>query len=183
MPAEKWDPLGALSRLAVGFQMAPQGAHKRVWNELAPWFRSLLMQAGPKWLPRMGMGFPCHIVVLEPRPSPCVNSAVAGCHICHRPTCLAHSFVNVAGEIVCYGCVSRMAGIGTGEKEQEEERQKKLREARKILGVKPNTAWTTIHKAYRRKAKAAHPDRSGGSEEEFKRIQAAYELLKEEHER
>lgn len=181
MPAEKWDPLAAITRLAGVFQIAPEGAHRRVWNELAPWFRNLVMQAGPKWLPRMGMGFPCHIVALEPKPMPCRNSAVAGCHVCHQATCLAHSFVNVAGELVCYGCVAQMLLGASNKQSQEELRKQALAEARKTLGVAPDAPWSVIHKTYRRKARKAHPD-SGGSEEEFKRIQMAYELLKAEHE-
>lgn len=186
MPDDKWDPIAEISRLAIGLQMAPKGAHRRVWSELGPWFRNLVMQAGPKWLPRMGMGFPCHIVALDGGlTAPCRNSAVAACHVCHQPTCLVHSFVNVAGEIVCYGCVTTM-GVVMEEKRTQAERQKRDREdalmrAREVLGVGARASWKKIHAAYRRRAKEAHPDR-GGSEEEFKKVQAAYELLKEAHE-
>lgn len=185
MPAEKWDPIAAISRLAIGFQTAPEGTHRRVWSELAPWFRNLVVQAGPKWLPRMGMGLPCHIVALEGVPAPCRNAAVAGCIICHQPTCLAHSFVNAAGETICYGCGARMAALVDDQRNQAErqrtERAAKLRHAREVLGVDAAATWKTIHAAYRRCAKAAHPDR-GGTEEKFKEVQEAYNLLKEEHE-
>lgn len=185
MPDEKWDPIAAISRLAVSFQTAPEGSHRRVWSELGPWFRTLVVQAGPKWLPRMGMGFPCHIVALEGKPSRCRNTAVAGCHVCHELTCLAHSFVNVVGETVCYGCVARMAALAQDQRlhaeRQKREREASLIRAREVLGVSPKAPWKKIHSAYRRRAKETHPDR-GGSEAKFKEVQEAYELLKAEHE-
>lgn len=48
-----------------------------------------------------------------------------------------------------------------------------------ILGVKKNAAQKEIKKAYRRLAKEYHPDlnKDGGSEEKFKRIAEAYEVL------
>lgn len=186
MPADKqWDPFAAISRLAVSFQMAPNGAHRRVWNELGPWLRTLAMQAGPKWLPRLSMGFPCHIVTMHPTPTPCTNSAVAACWICKQPTCLGHSFCNVEGEIICYGCATKSAANHSGarhtQQDQEAQKREALRQARKVLEVGPKAAWKTIHRAYKRKVARAHPDQ-GGTTEEFRRIQEAYELLKAEHE-
>jgi len=46
----------------------------------------------------------------------------------------------------------------------------------KILGVKPTAARKDIHKAYRKKAKTAHPD-AGGSEEAFNELVLAYSVL------
>jgi curved DNA-binding protein CbpA len=45
-----------------------------------------------------------------------------------------------------------------------------------VLGVKREAARKDIHKAYRRKAKIAHPD-SGGSVEAFNELVAAYSVL------
>ena len=45
-----------------------------------------------------------------------------------------------------------------------------------ILGVKPGASPDEIRRAYRRRVKEAHPDH-GGTEQEFIRIQAAYEML------
>lgn len=50
---------------------------------------------------------------------------------------------------------------------------KKLYDA---LGVKPNAPPSEIKRAYRQKAKAAHPD-TGGSEDEFNKINHAYLVL------
>lgn len=45
-----------------------------------------------------------------------------------------------------------------------------------ILGVNPGATEEDIKKAYRKKAMEAHPDK-GGSEEEFQKINEAYEIL------
>jgi len=49
----------------------------------------------------------------------------------------------------------------------------------KILGVKRTAARKDIHKAYRKKAKTAHPD-SGGSEEAFNELVLAYSVLSDQ---
>uniref|UniRef100_UPI0013B458DA DnaJ domain-containing protein n=1 Tax=Escherichia coli TaxID=562 RepID=UPI0013B458DA len=47
-----------------------------------------------------------------------------------------------------------------------------------ILGVSHDACADEIKKAYRRKAMKLHPDVAGpGSEEEFKKVQEAYEVL------
>ena len=51
-----------------------------------------------------------------------------------------------------------------------------------ILGVSKNATSDEIKKAFRKKARTAHPD-AGGSEEEFKRINEAYEVLSDERKR
>ena len=45
-----------------------------------------------------------------------------------------------------------------------------------VLGVNPESSKDEISSAYKRLAKRAHPDR-GGSEEEFRKIQTAYDVL------
>lgn len=52
----------------------------------------------------------------------------------------------------------------------------------KILGVDSQSSSTDIKKAYRRKAMHLHPDK-GGDEEEFKRLNEAYEILSDESSR
>jgi hypothetical protein len=49
--------------------------------------------------------------------------------------------------------------------------------ARGILGVAPDADRATITKAYRRKALITHPDKPGGSDELFKPVRKAYDLL------
>jgi len=51
---------------------------------------------------------------------------------------------------------------------------------RGILGVSASCKdWSIIKTAYRKLAMETHPDR-GGNPEQFKRVQAAYEILEEE---
>lgn len=52
-----------------------------------------------------------------------------------------------------------------------------LSEARALLGVRAAATAAEIRQAFRAKAKDAHPDRSGGASEDFRRIVAAYRLL------
>jgi len=47
----------------------------------------------------------------------------------------------------------------------------------KILGVSPNATKEEVQKAYREKAKKAHPD-GGGSHEEMTKVNAAWEAIK-----
>lgn len=54
-----------------------------------------------------------------------------------------------------------------------------LREASQILGVDPNADEGTIKRVYRNRIKEVHPDADDGDEEQFKRVQAAYERLTE----
>ncbi|MFC7154556.1 J domain-containing protein [Halomarina halobia] len=53
------------------------------------------------------------------------------------------------------------------------------REAYEILGLSPDADQRAIRRAYRERVKTAHPDTAEGSEEEFKRVTAAYERLTE----
>jgi hypothetical protein len=54
-----------------------------------------------------------------------------------------------------------------------------LGQASQILGVDPGADQSTVKKAYRERIKEVHPDADDGDEEEFKRVQAAYERLTE----
>ncbi|WP_336002292.1 J domain-containing protein [Halorientalis halophila] len=50
-------------------------------------------------------------------------------------------------------------------------------EAYSILGVEVGADDETVKAAYRQKVKEVHPDTAGGDEDEFKRVNAAYERL------
>ncbi|MDB5416729.1 MAG: dnaJ-class molecular chaperone [Phenylobacterium sp.] len=52
-----------------------------------------------------------------------------------------------------------------------------LSEARALLGVKASASAVEIRQAFRAAAKVAHPDRSGGAAEAFRRVVAAYHQL------
>ncbi len=53
----------------------------------------------------------------------------------------------------------------------------------KVLGVADNASAKDIGKAYRKLAKQYHPDANPGSEERFKEISAAYDVLGDEAKR
>ncbi|KAK1444434.1 DnaJ protein erdj3a like protein [Babesia gibsoni] len=53
----------------------------------------------------------------------------------------------------------------------------------KLLGVRRNATEAEISKAYRKKARKLHPDIAPGKEEEFKDINTAYEVLKDNEKR
>lgn len=55
--------------------------------------------------------------------------------------------------------------------------QRTQRDARQVLGVESDAGPAAIRRAYRERVKEVHPDTAGGSEEEFKRVTAAYEQL------
>jgi hypothetical protein len=51
------------------------------------------------------------------------------------------------------------------------------REASQVLGIAADADERTVKRAYRERIKDVHPDTEGGDEEEFKRVQQAYEVL------
>jgi hypothetical protein len=51
------------------------------------------------------------------------------------------------------------------------------REASQVLGVAVDADESTVKRAYRERIKEVHPDADSGDEEEFKRVQRAYEVL------
>src|SRR3989337_2228187 len=53
----------------------------------------------------------------------------------------------------------------------------------KILGVNRDTSEEDVKKAYRKLAHKHHPDKSGGDEEKFKEINAAYQVLSDKEKR
>jgi hypothetical protein len=53
------------------------------------------------------------------------------------------------------------------------------REAYDVLDLSPDADSEAVRRAYREKVKFVHPDAEGGSEEAFKRVNAAYERLSE----
>lgn len=54
-----------------------------------------------------------------------------------------------------------------------------LSEARALLGVRSSVSAADLRRAFRDAAKAAHPDREGGSADRFRRVMAAYRQLEE----
>ena len=53
------------------------------------------------------------------------------------------------------------------------------REAYETLGLDPDASEDAVRRAYRAKVKEVHPDAEGGDEEAFKRVNRAYERLRD----
>ncbi len=51
------------------------------------------------------------------------------------------------------------------------------------LGVEPDAKADDIKDAYRQRVKETHPDRNGGDDEEFRQIQKAWEILRDDRKR
>jgi len=49
-----------------------------------------------------------------------------------------------------------------------------------VIGVSKDASEDEIKSAYRKLAKATHPDGNGGSSDDFRRVQGAYELIEED---
>ncbi len=69
----------------------------------------------------------------------------------------------------------RAAGAGTLEDGPSMGR----REALETLDLEPDASERAIRRAYRDRVKAVHPDAEGGDEDEFRRVRAAYERLRD----
>jgi DnaJ family protein A protein 2 len=67
-------------------------------------------------------------------------------------------------------------GFGGSEEDTPGDSEVDNKEFYEILGVPQNASGDDIKKSYRKKVMKAHPDK-GGDPEEFKRLQAAYEIL------
>lgn len=163
------------------------GAGERVMTQLRPWFTRLASNALPRWLPALVVGTPCHIGVLEGTTTRrCANHAVGNCGLCGRASCLSHSFVNELGEVVCFVCVVHYKGQGAPPPPpppnagNPRSAAPTVAQARKTLGVSKDASWEDVVRAYKRRVLKTHPDR-GGTEEKFRKVQEAFETLKEEY--
>ena len=82
---------------------------------------------------------------------------------------------------------ARGDGFSTDQRQQRRERtaatgtrmNPTTAQAYDILGLDPDADEATIKRVYRERVKDVHPDTETGSEEEFKRVNAAYERLTE----
>lgn len=190
-PAAK-KALEALHQVVAGFQYSAPGAGHRVLEQLGPWVSELSLAAMPRWLPRLLLSMPCHVVLRTPEADiNCHRSAVGPCMLCKKAACLSHAFVAQTGDIVCFACAFGQArkngppppGTETPPRARAPEAPtpNEIQFACAVLGVSGEPSWQAAQAAYRQRVKTAHPDQ-GGTDEEFRRVQAAYELLKTAHE-
>lgn len=204
------DLLETLGRVVMTFQSAPQGVPGRIWDELRPWFGRLVINAAPKWLPRLSFGFAC--AVPQPTGHACPRPAIAACDVCQQPCCLDHARIDQYGDAICYLCcieaIRRRQAESAGEPPPGRRGpagqsghaghahpggpppvpDKELAWARKTLGVKKATEWEDVRSAHRKMSAKWHPDRHQGdgyaaAEQKFKDVQRAFALLTDERER
>lgn len=201
------DLLETLGRVVLTFQSAPQGMPGRIWDELRPWFGRLVVNAAPKWLPRLSFGFACSVP--QPTGAACPRPAIAACDVCQQPCCLDHARIDQYGDAICYRCCieairrkqAERAGevppghgqgghahAGHGHGAPPPTPEKELAWARKTLGVKKGADWEEVRAAHRRTSAKWHPDRHQGAgyaaaEQKFKDVQRAFDLLTKEREK
>jgi hypothetical protein len=78
------------------------------------------------------------------------------------------------------GSRGERAGDESRERPRTDPNEPTIAEAYRTLGVDPGADEEALREAYRELAKSTHPDADSGDEEEFKRVNRAYERLIEE---
>lgn len=169
----------------------------RIWDELRPWMAELTLNAAAKWLPRMALGMPCQVPVMQGGAvvGACRSGAVSQCDACERTCCLQHARIDHLGDAICYVCVAekvqqtrRQASGRTDERRAPKSADHDEKWARRKLGVTKDASWAEIRTAYKQQSAKWHPDRhrTAGAkekaEERFKDVQRAYQVLQKLHE-
>jgi DnaJ-domain-containing protein 1 len=72
------------------------------------------------------------------------------------------------------------AGTGPGFRPPRQSSSPSETEAYRTLGLDPGADEAAVREAYRRRVKEVHPDTPSGDEDEFKRVNRAYERLTDE---
>jgi hypothetical protein len=181
--------LHRLGEVLGTLQAAPGPVHRRIWVELGPWLRALTVEAAPKWLGRLGAELPCHVVATEQHLR-CTRHAVALCMLCGRATCLEHSFIDRAGEAICYVCATaalHSRSVHNPPKvPQTGPSVRDIAWARRQLKVDEDATAAELHTAHRRQSAHWHPDRyrsereKANAERRFKDVQRAFDILQNE---
>jgi hypothetical protein len=83
-----------------------------------------------------------------------------------------------------FGATARGAASGAGARGRRTEAPGRdagpsRRDAYETLGLDPDASDDEVRQAYRTKVKEVHPDTDGGDEETFKRVNRAYERLRD----
>lgn len=71
------------------------------------------------------------------------------------------------------------AGQGSADRGRRGTNEPTLAEAYRTLGLDADADADAVKTAYRERVKATHPDADGGDEEQFKRVNRAYERIRE----
>ncbi len=167
-----------------------------VVEQLKEWGSHLTKNALSKWPMAIVAPTPCACPVFTGGNSkPCEWLAVVKCDACGRPCCLAHARVDYAAEAICAVCIvgakERAQAVGgyTNMNVEEPPRPGVMTRAQalKTLRLPATATWAQIKKQYYRLALKYNPDRPGKQQEanteRMKKINAAFEVLREAHER
>lgn len=192
------DLLEAIGKIAFSFQATNGEAQGRVGDELKPWLKNLVLNAAPKWMPRLAFGFPCEVPIYRNgKPvGRCPGAAVSMCDVCKHTCCLKHARIDELGDAICFLCVAEAMATSTRRpapksngQAQAPDHAAELAWARKLLDVKLDTPWDEVRSAHRKLSAKNHPDKVRGAkakekaEAKFKEIQRAFKLLEDEHEK
>jgi hypothetical protein len=166
--------------------LAGSGVTKKIWPELQSYLADLGKNAAQKW----GM----HLLT-EDSCSKCNRASFGLCDGCGEPTCLHHGRISREADILCQRCVRTLLGARMPPKKKpgrakappprqprvphDPERLEALRE----LGLTPSASWHDVRERFRELTSKWHPDKATPHlrkdfEERFKRMTAAYEVLK-----
>ena len=174
---------------------APSQVRDQVMKWLGYFSASAVGVAGPNMLDPQTCDF-------------CSELGLLDCQVCGARTCLAHSFVSHQAQAVCHECVRSTVGTREDVRRQRSEQHRQQRAERaerstrkaaasddkiatalKELGLEREATWEDIRAAHRYLVLKHHPDRVKGAAakdkatEKLKKVNAAYELLRQRYEK
>jgi hypothetical protein len=187
----QWGSFVAVMARNVG--ESSDAAHEVV-EQLKEWGSHLTRNALLKWTMAIAAPTPCACpgVASGGKTKPCEWIAIVKCDACGRPCCLAHARVDYAAEAICAVCIvgakARAQSYANVDAQAPGRPGVMTRsQALKTLRLSATAEWAQIKKQYYRLAMKYNPDRPGKQQaantERMKKINAAFEVLREEHER
>lgn len=175
------DLVDAASSALQSIGQVPEGTPRRAWSEINPFAVRIVRAMTDRWLKFMATGQAC--TVRGAHEGPCEHSAVAQCMACGAPVCPYHGCSSQAGDVICFACVGVAVHVRKNAppgETREVAKQRKIEEAYRVLGLEPGVAWSKVKAKHRELTKLHHPDK-GGDLDKAKLINAAFNLLKDEH--
>lgn len=154
-----------LMGMAQAVRATERGAGDDVMEQVVKWGATFRRMALSKWMDQAGTAKRCAA-------RSCKHAGFLECDCCQARVCLGHARIDFTGAAICAGCVEVAAA--------------RLRKPDppnptvhfRTLGLKSTASWTEVQAAYRKLAARWHPDKKGGSQERFIKIQKAYEGLR-----
>lgn len=182
----------SVAQAADSVASGPEDMPMQAWHTFGPWMSRLMQSAAVKWLPVLSARISCEIPM--PDGAVCRHLAIGVCNVCQRPTCLAHARVDYGGDAICLECVARAvqaaraegyrappAGARTPPPKPIDPTE--LARAYELLKVTPRSSDDEVRTSWRKLSARCHPDKHPdkveAAEKRFKRIQAAYDLIRD----